>query len=102
MFKDVELSRDVMTSFRESPQARAASSSEIELSVHVLTQGYWPTYPPADVILPGAKPLLKMPAMKLALSGRETRRRAWSESHEGSLLSAAESRCDARGGPKAR
>ena len=35
MFKDVELSHDVMSSFRESPQARAASS-EIELSVHVL------------------------------------------------------------------
>ena len=35
MFKDVELSRDVMSSFRESPQARV-SSSDIELSVHVL------------------------------------------------------------------
>ena len=53
MFKDVELSRDVMSSFRGSPQARAASSSDIELSVHVLTQGYWPTYPPAEVTLPG-------------------------------------------------
>ena len=26
--------------------------SEVELSVHVLTQGYWPTYPPVEVNLP--------------------------------------------------
>ena len=51
MFKDVELSRDVMASFRESPQARSMAS-DVELSVHVLTQGYWPTYPPVEVSLP--------------------------------------------------
>ena len=51
MFKDVELSRDVMASFRESSHARAVES-DIELSVHVLTQGYWPTYPPVEVTLP--------------------------------------------------
>ena len=51
MFKDVELSRDVMASFRESSHARAIKS-DVELSVHVLTQGYWPTYPPVEVNLP--------------------------------------------------
>ena len=51
MFKDVELSRDVMVSFRESSFARHLKS-DVELSVHVLTQGYWPTYPPAEVSLP--------------------------------------------------
>lgn len=51
MFKDVDLSRDVMTSFKESPQARDIES-DVELSVHVLTQGYWPTYPPVEVKLP--------------------------------------------------
>ena len=51
MFKDVELSRDVMSSFRDSPHA-AAINSDVELSVHVLTQGYWPTYPPVEVNLP--------------------------------------------------
>jgi len=51
MFKDVELSKDVMASFRESP-FYAKINSEVELSVHVLTQGYWPTYPPAEVKLP--------------------------------------------------
>jgi len=51
MFKDVELSKDVMATFRDSPQALALES-DIELSVHVLTQGYWPTYPPVEVRLP--------------------------------------------------
>ena len=51
MFKDVELSRDVMASFRESSHAQSMPS-EVELSVHVLTQGYWPTYPPVEVNLP--------------------------------------------------
>mmetsp|Transcript_45216 Transcript_45216/g.98348 ORF Transcript_45216/g.98348 Transcript_45216/m.98348 type:complete len:737 (+) Transcript_45216:130-2340(+) len=51
MFKDVELSRDVMASFRDSPQAQQISP-DVELSVHVLTQGYWPTYPPVEVRLP--------------------------------------------------
>lgn len=56
MFKDVELSKDVMASFRVSAQAReaAAGGAELELSVHVLTQGYWPTYPPSEVNLPEA------------------------------------------------
>lgn len=51
MFKDVELSRDVMQSFKESSHARSIRS-DVELSVHVLTQGYWPTYPPVEVNLP--------------------------------------------------
>lgn len=53
MFKDVELSRDVMSSFRNSSHAQTLASREAgELSVHVLTQGYWPTYPPVEINLP--------------------------------------------------
>uniref|UniRef100_A0A7S3REU1 Cullin-4 n=1 Tax=Strombidinopsis acuminata TaxID=141414 RepID=A0A7S3REU1_9SPIT len=51
MFKDIDLSKDVMASFRTSPHAAQVSPS-VELSVHVLTQGYWPTYPPVEVNLP--------------------------------------------------
>lgn len=51
MFKDVELSRDVMLSFLESSFARTLKS-DVELTVHVLTQGYWPSYPPVEVSLP--------------------------------------------------
>lgn len=76
MFKDVELSRDVMSSFRESPQARA-SSSDIELSVHVLTQGYWPTYPPAEVILPGDILELQKQFSSYYMSKHNGRRLQW-------------------------
>jgi len=51
MFKDIELSHDVMASFRESSYA-CKISPDLELSVKVLTQGYWPTYPPVEVNLP--------------------------------------------------
>lgn len=56
MFKDIDLSRDFMTSFRQSKQSDQLSASEqlksIEMNMHVLTQGYWPTYPPIEVALP--------------------------------------------------
>jgi len=77
MFKDVELSRDVMASFRVSPQARAASSSDIELSVHVLTQGYWPTYPPVEVILPGDILELQKQFSSYYMSKHNGRRLQW-------------------------
>ncbi|KAJ6980608.1 LOW QUALITY PROTEIN: hypothetical protein NC653_028419 [Populus alba x Populus x berolinensis] len=52
MFKDIELSKEINESFRQSSQARTKLPSGIEMSVHVLTTGYWPTYPPMDVRLP--------------------------------------------------
>ncbi|KAG4398688.1 hypothetical protein GLYMA_08G096100v4 [Glycine max] len=52
MFKDIELSKEINESFKQSSQARSKLASGIEMSVHVLTTGYWPTYPPIDVRLP--------------------------------------------------
>ncbi|KAK3145863.1 hypothetical protein QOZ80_3BG0258480 [Eleusine coracana subsp. coracana] len=52
MFKDIELSKEINDSFKQSSQARTKLPSGIEMSVHVLTTGYWPTYPPMDVKLP--------------------------------------------------
>ncbi|KAL0310541.1 UNVERIFIED_CONTAM: Cullin-4 [Sesamum angustifolium] len=49
---DIELSKEINESFKQSSQARTKLPSGIELSVHVLTTGYWPTYPPMDVRLP--------------------------------------------------
>ncbi|KAJ3316816.1 hypothetical protein HDV06_002817, partial [Boothiomyces sp. JEL0866] len=43
MFKDVDLSTDLMKSFMNSKYA--SKLSEMELHVHVLTFSYWPTYP---------------------------------------------------------
>ncbi|RAL50260.1 hypothetical protein DM860_007934 [Cuscuta australis] len=52
MFKDIELSKEINESFKQSSQARTKLPIGIEMSVHVLTTGYWPTYPPMDVRLP--------------------------------------------------
>ncbi|PKA66042.1 Cullin-4 [Apostasia shenzhenica] len=50
--QDIELSKEINDSFKQSSQARTKLPSGIEMSVHVLTTGYWPTYPPMDVRLP--------------------------------------------------
>lgn len=51
MFKDMELSKDIMLQFKQYIQNQSESSS-IELTVNILTMGYWPTYTPMDVQLP--------------------------------------------------
>lgn len=50
MFKDMELSKDTNVAYR----AHVASSpaDDLELSVHILTMGFWPTYPAVDARLP--------------------------------------------------
>jgi len=48
MFKDVELSKDIMVAFDQ----QNLNKSSIGLSVNVLTMTHWPTYPPAEVVLP--------------------------------------------------
>mmetsp|Transcript_13842 Transcript_13842/g.25616 ORF Transcript_13842/g.25616 Transcript_13842/m.25616 type:complete len:744 (-) Transcript_13842:92-2323(-) len=45
MFKDVELSKDLMSLFQKSPQY-VSRPKDIEISVFVLTTGFWPAYPP--------------------------------------------------------
>ncbi len=65
MFKDMDLSRELManyTQYLDSDAGKVATAAvlggtrEIETSVHVLTTGYWPAYPPAEVVVP---PLLE-------------------------------------------
>ena len=50
MFKDMELSKDYMRSFNESKSFKKIKG--MEFNVHVLTSGYWPSYPSVDLILP--------------------------------------------------
>ncbi|XP_063315755.1 cullin-4A [Pelobates fuscus] len=51
MFKDMELSKDVMIQFKQYMQHHSDPGS-IDLTVNILTMGYWPTYTPMDVHLP--------------------------------------------------
>ena len=52
MFKDIDLSRDIMSSFRQSKESRDQRMGDVDLNVFVLTTGYWPTYPSCEIQMP--------------------------------------------------
>uniref|UniRef100_UPI003AAEF061 cullin-4A isoform X2 n=1 Tax=Centroberyx gerrardi TaxID=166262 RepID=UPI003AAEF061 len=54
MFKDMELSKDIMIQFKQvhSYTQNQSEPSNIELTVNILTMGYWPSYIPMEVHLP--------------------------------------------------
>ncbi|XP_058203740.1 cullin-4-like isoform X1 [Rhododendron vialii] len=80
MFKDIELSKEINESFKQSSQARTKLPSGIEMSVHVLTTGYWPTYPPMDVRLPHELNLYQDIFKEFYLSKYSGRRLMWQNS----------------------
>ncbi|KAL0485346.1 cullin [Acrasis kona] len=51
MFKDVDISHDLMNGFKKS-QAVKKMDSNMDLNVTVITTGYWPSYNPEPVNLP--------------------------------------------------
>ncbi|XP_062907312.1 cullin-4A-like isoform X2 [Mobula hypostoma] len=51
MFKDMELSKDIMIQFKQYMQNQN-DPSRIDLTVNILTMGYWPTYTPMEIHLP--------------------------------------------------
>ncbi|KAI3740107.1 hypothetical protein L2E82_30525 [Cichorium intybus] len=80
MFKDIELSKEINESFKQSSQARSKLPSGIEMSVHVLTTGYWPTYPPMDVRLPHELNVYQDIFKEFYLSKYSGRRLMWQNS----------------------
>lgn len=73
MFKDMELSKDILLAFKQvqylhdigclltssdgtslfmQHMTNMEAPGNIELTMNILTMGYWPTYPPTDVNLP--------------------------------------------------
>lgn len=52
MFKDMDLSKDIMSEFRQSAKHMNVLGKDIDMNVAVLTTGYWPHYPPIEVNLP--------------------------------------------------
>ncbi|XP_022358682.1 cullin-4A isoform X2 [Enhydra lutris kenyoni] len=55
MFKDMELSKDIMVQFKQascvSYMQNQSEPGSIDLTVNILTMGYWPTYTPMEVHL---------------------------------------------------
>jgi cullin-4 len=54
MFKDIELSQDVMAAFEQACEAQPPelAPAGVDMHVHVLTSGFWPTYPVHEAQLP--------------------------------------------------
>ena len=55
MFADIDLSKEAMAGFKQSSasiKALVAACPGVDLSVQVLTSGFWPTYPMVDLNLP--------------------------------------------------
>ncbi|KAH8554516.1 Cullin family-domain-containing protein [Umbelopsis sp. PMI_123] len=50
MFKDIDISRDLMTTFKNHKSYE--DIKDLQIYVNVLTQGFWPTYPPVEITLP--------------------------------------------------
>lgn len=50
MFKDIDISKDIMVSFKQYMDSRE-SPGGVDMSVNVLMLSYWPTYPPMPVSL---------------------------------------------------
>ncbi|CAK9293703.1 unnamed protein product [Gordionus sp. m RMFG-2023] len=51
MFKDMDLSKDIMITFKQYLKNHPLSE-DIDLTVNILTMGYWPTYAPMEVVMP--------------------------------------------------
>ncbi|GIL70584.1 hypothetical protein Vretimale_3704 [Volvox reticuliferus] len=88
MFKDVELSDDVMAAFRAS-SAAAGLPPGVDVTVSVLTSGYWPTYPVLDVKLPEALDRASTVFRDFYLSKYSGRRLVWQHSLGSCVLRAA-------------
>lgn len=51
MFKDIDVSKDMMVHFKNHMLSQRIDTP-IDLTVNILTMGYWPTYQPMEVNLP--------------------------------------------------
>lgn len=52
MFKDMELSKDLNLQFRTHCTNSEREYTSIDLTVNILTMGYWPSYPLMEVTMP--------------------------------------------------
>ncbi|UJR09956.1 hypothetical protein I4U23_014180 [Adineta vaga] len=85
MFKDMELSKDIMTAFEQHVNARDIPGN-INMYVSVLTMGFWPTYQPVSAILPAEFCRLQEIFTKFYLSKHTGRKLQWQHSLDHCLL----------------
>jgi len=85
MFKDMELSKDIMSAFEQHMTGRQTPGN-VGMSVSVLTMGFWPTYPPVTAILPPELCRLQEIFTKFYLSKHTGRKLQWQYTLDHCLL----------------
>eukprot|EP00210_Caulerpa_lentillifera_P001604 g1542.t1 len=89
MFKDMEISKDIMTSFRSSAEATGKISNlTSDMNVLVLTCGIWPSYPIIDARLPNELEQCKQIFEEFYLQKHNGRRLQWHNSLSTCILKA--------------
>eukprot|EP01135_Chromosphaera_perkinsii_P004612 Nk52_evm5s292 gene=Nk52_evmTU5s292 len=78
MFKDIDISKDIMVSFRQTKLR--AKMGNTELNVNVLTAVNWPTYPPVELNLPAEMNQMQETFKAFYLSKHSGRRLIWQNS----------------------
>lgn len=77
MFKDMELSKDMNISFKQHMANADVEYTKIDLTVHILTMGYWPTYPLMEVTMPSLLVELQSIFNKFYLAKHSGRKLQW-------------------------
>jgi len=79
MFKDMELSRDLMSTFRESLKY-SMKVPILDLTIQVLTQSYWPTYPVVPLNIPSQFALSQEVFKEFYMKKHRGRKLIWANS----------------------
>ncbi|CAF1451196.1 unnamed protein product [Adineta steineri] len=85
MFKDMELSKDIMTAFEQHMHNRKTPGT-VGMYVYVLTMGFWPTYPTVSAILPAELCRLQEIFTSFYLSKHTGRKLQWQYTLDHCLL----------------
>lgn len=74
MFRDMDLNKDINVNFKSS---LSRDDSGIDLTVNILTMGYWPSYPQIDVLMPPQLVRLQTQFNQYYLSKHSGRKLQW-------------------------
>lgn len=77
MFKDMELSKDINIAFKQHMNNLDKEYTAIDLTVNILTMGYWPTYQLMEVTMPGQLLELQSIFNKFYLAKHSGRKLQW-------------------------
>lgn len=77
MFKDMELSKDINIAFKQHMNNLDKEYTIIDLTVNILTMGYWPSYPLMEVTMPTQLVELQTIFNKFYLAKHSGRKLQW-------------------------